>query len=194
MAVEEGVEEGSIEFRRRNVWRAVAPPIRRRCSVLEPDATEEPGVAKYESSLRLPEHEVIVVFGAEIRWLGAQLPGHAEVDADPIAAGELEQHLFSPRERADETPPRHLTSERSRIGAAEDAFPGMELDGQDLLPEAWVPLSAIIFDFGEFRHWTQYSAIVTGIAPAGWFGLRTGLNDPGYNGERPRARFLRWKK
>jgi len=68
---------------------------------MKSDATEEARITKNESAFPLMQDKVIMFFRAEAGRFDAQLPGHAEVDADPIAAGEFEKHLFSPGFRAE---------------------------------------------------------------------------------------------
>jgi hypothetical protein len=52
------------------------------------------------------EHKVIVFFWPERCWLRSQFPGHAEMNANPVAAGKFEKHLFSPGERMQKTSAR----------------------------------------------------------------------------------------
>jgi hypothetical protein len=131
---------------------------------MEPDATEQARVAKDERAFHLPQHKMIVLFGPEPGWLDPQFSSHAEVKADPApnvsaspdyfgaATGELEKHLFSPGERAEEPTARKLASEHAGIRPAKDAFAGVKLDAQDFLSEAGIPLPAKVFHLGELGH------------------------------------------
>jgi hypothetical protein len=87
-----------------NIRSSGAPPGRRGLSVMKADTTEEPGIAENQGPLRLVQNQVIMVFRPKAVGFDAQLPGHAEMDPDPVAAGKLEEHLFSPGERAEKTP------------------------------------------------------------------------------------------
>lgn len=65
--------------------------------MMEPDAPEQARVAENEGPFRLVQHKVIVFLRLKAAGLDAELASHTEVNAEPIAAGEFEQHLFSPR-------------------------------------------------------------------------------------------------
>lgn len=94
---EKSVEEAAVERTRADVWSAIAPPRRRAASLIKSDPAEETRVTKNESAFGLMQYEMIVFLGKEARGLKAQGPSHSQMDADPIIAGEFEQHLFSPR-------------------------------------------------------------------------------------------------
>ena len=68
---------------------------------MKPNPAEEAGIAENEGAFDLVENEMIVVFRAKSRRLNPQLSGHAEMDPNPVAAGKLEEHLFSPGQRTD---------------------------------------------------------------------------------------------
>jgi hypothetical protein len=65
---------------------------------MKSNSPEEPRIAENKSTFDLVQDEVVVFIGAKPRRLCPQFSSHAEMDADPIAAGKFEQHLFSPRE------------------------------------------------------------------------------------------------
>lgn len=97
MTFQERIEEFPIELFGADVWSAGAPPFRRRFAAMKSDATEQPGVAKNERALRLMQHKVIVLLRLKTSGLDTQLARHPEMNSDPIAAGEFEEHLFSQR-------------------------------------------------------------------------------------------------
>lgn len=132
--------------------------------MVEPNATEEAGIAKDQRPLCLMKNEMVVLLRAKSRWFHTQLARHAEMDPDPapnvfaspdyfgVAAGELEEHLFSPGERAEKAAARELASERPWIRPAKDAFLPVELHPHNFLAEPGIPLPAIEFDFSQLRH------------------------------------------
>src|SRR4051812_37571925 len=101
--------------------------------MVKADPAEEASIAKDERPLRLPQNKVVVLFRPETGRLDPQFSGHAKVNADRVPAGELEQHLFSPGERPEQSAPGNLTNKRPQIGSAENAFAGVELNAQDFL-------------------------------------------------------------
>ena len=70
--------------------------------MMKSHAAEEACVTEDESVTRLLQDEMIVLFGPESGGLGPHLSAHAEVKADPIAAGKFEEHLLAARVRAQE--------------------------------------------------------------------------------------------
>ena len=151
--VQAQVEERTIKRLGTDVGRAGPPPVRRRFPVMKADPAEQSRIAKDERAPGLSQDAVVMFFRPEVRNLGAQLPGHAEMKTDPIAAGEFEEHLLSPSKRAEKTAPGQFPFQRARIRAAEDSLPRVKLDRDHLLPEARVPLPPKKFYLGQFRHW-----------------------------------------
>jgi len=82
----------------------------------------ETRIAQDESPLRLLQDKVIVFRGAEVCRLHAQSAAHPQMQAEPVPAGKLEEHLFAARAGAEETAAADLSSNFFRIGAAEDAL------------------------------------------------------------------------
>ncbi|MEY2485008.1 MAG: hypothetical protein QOH39_656 [Verrucomicrobiota bacterium] len=78
--------------------------------------------------------------------------GHAEMQTEQIVAGEFEEDLFAAGGRPQQSVTDNLTSESACICLAKDAFLRVKPDINDPLSEAWVPLFAIPFDLGQFRH------------------------------------------
>ncbi|MEY2560127.1 MAG: hypothetical protein QOG51_542 [Verrucomicrobiota bacterium] len=72
--------------------------------MVKSNPAKQASIAKNEGPTRLLQHEVIVFFRSEAGWFGSQLAGHAEMNPDPIPAGEFEKHLLSPRVRTQEAP------------------------------------------------------------------------------------------
>jgi hypothetical protein len=135
-----------------NIGTACAPPGRRRFSVMKSNAAKEAGVAKNQSTFHLVKNKMIVLLWRKARRLNAQFSGHPEMNADPNAAGEFEEHLFSPRLGSEKTRTGQITDECLGVRSAKDALPRVELHARNFLPEPGIPLPAIIFDFGQLRH------------------------------------------
>src|SRR3954451_22181231 len=72
--------------------------------------------------------------------------------AEPVVAGEFEEHLFPACGGADELRPGEMADERARVCAAKDALARVEFNGGDPLVETAVPLAAVEFHFGKLRH------------------------------------------
>ena len=119
---------------------------------MKPDATKKSRVAENESAFRLSQHEVIVLFRTKVGWFHPERARHSEVNTEPVPSRELEQHLFSPRLRAEKARARQVMTECARIRSAKDALPRVELHAQDFLTQTAVPLPAKIFHFGQFGH------------------------------------------
>src|SRR2546430_4840401 len=119
---------------------------------MKPDATKKSRVAENESAFRLSQHEVIVLLRTKVGWFHAERARHSEVNTEPVPSRELEQHLFSPRLRAEKARARQVMTECARIRSAKDALPRVELHAQDFLTQTAIPLPAKIFDFGQFGH------------------------------------------
>lgn len=120
--------------------------------MMEPNASEETRVAENEGALRLVQDEVIVFLRLKAAGLDAEFAGHTEMDPNPITSGEFEQHLFSPRRGAQKFVASEVANKGSRIRAAENSFPRVDLNPLDLLTKRRVPLTAVIFDFGQLGH------------------------------------------
>ena len=74
------------------------------------------------------------------------------MDPNPIPGGEFEEHLFATRRGTQEAAAGQLLRDSSRVGPAKNPFSRMELDRDDLLAEAGVPLLSEKFHLGQFRH------------------------------------------
>src|SRR5688572_28019483 len=107
---------------------------------MKANTAEEARIAENEGLPGLAQNKMVMFFGAKSRRLDAQLAGHAEMKADPVAAGKFEEHLLSPGERAQKTAPGQFPFQCSRIRAAEDSLLRVKLDRDHLLAEPGVPL------------------------------------------------------
>lgn len=96
MTPEKFIEEFLIEDHRVNVGPTSAPPGGRRFSVVKSDAAKEACVTKDQGAFRLMKNQMVVFLRSKAGRFDAQFAGHAEVNANPVTAGEFEEHLFSP--------------------------------------------------------------------------------------------------
>lgn len=164
MAPEEMIEKFSIKVARNDFGSVGTPPLRLGRSMLKADAAKLPCIAKNQCAPRLPENEVIVFFGDKIALLDPQFAAHPEVQAKPapntfagldyfgVIARKGEEHLFSPRFRAEQFLPDDPTFESRHIGPAEDPFLPVELHAGNDIAESGIPKFAVILDLGQFRH------------------------------------------
>src|SRR5437868_1069426 len=120
--------------------------------MMKSDAAKEARVAKNERAFRLMQNQMVVFFGTKAAWFDAQLAGHSEVNTEPVLVRELEEHLFSPRLRAEKAGACQLADKSARVRSAKDALQCVELHAHDLLTQTGIPLPAKIFDFGQFGH------------------------------------------
>ena len=129
-----------------------APP--RRCigSMVKPNASELPGIAKDEAAFGLLENEVIMFSGAKVRLLDPHVSGHAQMQAEKIVSRKLQQNLLSARNGTKEARASQLPNECARIGFAKNPFSRMKSYHQYFVADSRIPLSAEIFDFGELGH------------------------------------------
>ena len=123
-----------------------------------------PPVLEHERALVLPQYEVIVLAGREIRLgLDAQFAAHPEMHAKPeaglvflpdaVCVLEMKHHLLAVRLRAPEHPAPQQAAQTLRVRAAKhaDSRPGYE-HFMDRRAEPDVPLTARVIDLGEFGH------------------------------------------
>ncbi len=89
-------------------------------------------------------------------FLDSQLAGHSQVQTEPAIFCEMKKHLFSVSAGFDQRCAEESSREQFRIGSAENSFVGVQLDGNDFLFQAGVPLLAIKFHFGQFGHGQVY--------------------------------------
>ena len=83
---------------------------------------------------------------------GAQFARHAQMQSQPAVPGKPEKHLFAVRFRTQQNRSRQGPPQSLRVGAAQQARVRVQFDGENLLPPSALPLLAIKFHFGQFRH------------------------------------------
>ena len=119
---------------------------------METDPPKEPGVAENQGAPGLLKREMIVLLRAKCRRLDPKFSSHSQMDTDPVSAREFEQHLFSPRLRADKSAAGELADDRAGIVSPKNPLLAVELDPLDFLSESRVPLATKKFDFRQFGH------------------------------------------
>ena len=94
MSIQELVYELSIELGRNNFGNIALPPIGFVFAMMKTDATELAAVAKDKGAFFLKQNEMVVLFRAIARRFHTQSAGHAEMNAQPVVAGEFKEHPF----------------------------------------------------------------------------------------------------
>ncbi len=140
------------EFRRMDFRRAFRPPLWRLFPVMETNPTKLPGVAKDQCLQFLLEHEVIVLSRFKPSRLSAEIATHSEMNAEPVLAGEEEQHLFAAGDRAEKALPDELVLQLTDVATAKDPVLAMQSNREDVLSDPDVPSFPKIFDLGQLRH------------------------------------------
>ncbi len=140
------------EFGRMNFRRACLPP--RRCiqAVMKANATKLPSVTKDQRLRLLFEHKVIVLSRFEPSRLNAQVATHSEVNAEPVVAGEDEQHLLAACDRAEKPLPNEPALQRENVAVTKNPILAVQSNREDLLSDPDVPSLPKIFDLGQLRH------------------------------------------
>ncbi len=152
MLLQKGFESIKCKARRGYAGWQLRPPDWLLKPVMKQDATEEARVAENERIRFLSKHNVIVFERSVGSVLGAQFAGHAEMQAEPAIGAKAKEHLFAVREGLGEDCPGQYFFDQLRVGAAKDAFGGIQLHGKDSLAQTGIPLLAEKFNFGQFRH------------------------------------------
>jgi len=83
---------------------------------------------------------------------GGESARHSEVEAKPSIGAKAEEHLFAVGVGGAEMAPLNGTSEESGRGSAKYPLLRMEMNGDNFLAKARVPLLAREFHFSEFGH------------------------------------------
>ena len=133
MPAQKFIDKFLIETALDNLWDAGAPPRRRIGSMVKPNATELPGIAKDEAAFGLLENEVIMFPGAKVRLLDPHVSGHAQMQAEKIVSRKFQQNLLSACNGTEEACASQLPNECRRIGFAKNPFLGVKFYSQWIL-------------------------------------------------------------
>lgn len=144
-----------IEVARVDFGRTAFPPIWLLRSVMETNVTELARIGEDQRALSLIQDEMIVFARSEIARFDMRLTGHAEMDAEPVFTGKLEQHLLSASCRSHKLLANEFLK-RARIRAAKHVLAFVEANIDNFTAAADVPLFAIPFDFGQLGHGAGY--------------------------------------
>ena len=88
-----------------------------------------------------------------------QLAGHPQVNAEPKVFRETEKHLLAVRGRIAQRRPGKRPLHYLNGGISKSPSLGVEMNLKDLVPQTAIPLFAIKFDLGQFRHeMSQFSS------------------------------------
>ena len=106
-----------------------------------------------QAGLHGSEHEMVVFLRGVAGRLGAELAAHAEMDAEPRAAGKAEEHLLRGGLGAEVARARERGAQGGGIGAAENFRAVVREHGGDFCAaRGEVPAFAEEVGFGEFGH------------------------------------------
>ncbi len=168
---------------------------------MKTDATELPRVAKDERAFLLREDEVIMFLRAKSAGLEAELAAHAEMKAEPVVAGEDEEHLLAARFRAQKFVPNEKLLQLRDVAPAKDPFFAMQLHAGDHVAHPGVPALTEIFDLGQLRHEAMIIEVGCACDSSGEHGLvarwfdesrRTGFGNASVAGSCCAARKRIW--
>jgi hypothetical protein len=145
----------AVEGVGQNWRRQPCPPRGRRLSLVEQDSPQVPPIRKNQAPSCLPQDQQVVFPNFERTWLGTKRTRHSKVQAKPGRSpfAETKEHLFATglgvKEDFSSKPMLKL---RNRDAAEDAILRPRNNHFQNLLPEANIPESPALFDFGEFRH------------------------------------------
>jgi hypothetical protein len=112
-------------------------------------------IAENQTLFGEAQNQMIVPTGREGGWAGrhaSEFAGHAQVDSHPGLFGKAKEHLFAVRLRIQQPGAGESLAEDRRVAPPKNPFPGVKVDGDDLLLASRIPLFAKKFNFGQFRH------------------------------------------
>ena len=122
MPAQKFIDKFLIETALDNLGDTGAPPRRRIGSMVKPNASELPGIAKDEAAFGLLENEVIMFSGTKVRLLDPHVSGHAQMQAKKIGSRKLQQNLLSARNGTEEARASQLPNECSAYRFREKSF------------------------------------------------------------------------
>jgi len=152
MSIQESIKKFLIELARIDFWCVGFPPIWFIGAVVESNAAELARVGKDKCALSLKQDEMIVFRWPIIRRLDANLARHAEMNSEPIVAGELEEHPFPARMRTEKFRADQALPKGAHVLATKDSVPCVHAKIDNLRAAPDVPLFAKPFDLGQLRH------------------------------------------
>ncbi len=95
---------------------------------------------------------MIMLIRPERKRLAGQLAGHAEVDSQPRLAAKPKEHLLATRPGFSEWLAEQRSGDLVSVNASKNPRLGVQLHAGNALTQPGVPLFAIVFDLGKFRH------------------------------------------
>lgn len=152
MAPEDFRETGPVKGRLVGLGRKAGPPVGWGCTLVKADPAKFPVIGKDERGMGEDEDQVIVFARDHFRLSASEVPGHAEVEAKPAIARELETELLAVGLSLQEAAAFEGGSKAGGFGPAENPGPGMEMNGIDGLAKGEEPLLAVKLDLGKFGH------------------------------------------
>lgn len=158
MSIQELIDEFSIEVRRNYLGNAALPPIGLIRTVVKTDTTKLPGVGEDQRTSALMQNQVVVFAWVKFLQFDVDFARHAEMNSQPVVARKSEQHSFAARCRYQQFVADKVLPERACVHPTENAIPPVHAKIANLIADAYVPLFAIPFDFGQLWHRADYVA------------------------------------
>jgi hypothetical protein len=97
------------------------------------------------------------------------------VDSEPIVTAKLKEHALTARCRSKEALADQIFAQRLRACPAKNSVPRVQIEIDDLVTAADIPLFAKPFDLGQFRHCADYA---TDSLDQRWIAISERLTSP----------------
>jgi hypothetical protein len=152
VTIEESIEKREIEFPGNDLRDAILPPARRHFAVMKLHAPKLAGIAKNERPFALIQHQVVMLFRAKTRTHSSHSSGHPKMQPEPILVRKSKEHSFAARFGTQQLRSGQLLTQSARVGSAKDAFPSVQGDAGNPMPNPDVPTPPKILHLGQLRH------------------------------------------
>src|SRR5437660_1751215 len=106
---------------------------------MKPDLSELSRIGKHKRAITLIQHQVIVFARVKVGRFDMGFAGHPEVNAQPVTARSLKEHLFTTSVGSQQFSTGQIFAKRVSVGSTEDVFPRMRLNLDDRVAESGVP-------------------------------------------------------
>ncbi len=83
---------------------------------------------------------------------------------EPILVRKSKEHPFAARFGTQQMRSGQLVAQSARVGSAKDAFPRMQGDAGNPMPDADIPTSPKIFHLRQLRHGAEHSTFLSDAA------------------------------
>lgn len=153
MSIQEGVKEFSIKIGRIDLRCFGFPPIGfLAAAVMKSNTAELAVITEHERALLLKQHEMITLRRSVARGLHMNFAGHAEMNSEPVVAGEFEEHPFPASMRTKKVLSDQILAKRENVGFAKDAIYSVQVEIDNPMTDSGIPLFAKPLDLGQLGH------------------------------------------